>query len=375
LLLCPYKGLKLHPKNLEPFEENKFLCPYKRLKLSESKTGKNFPFLLFPYEGLKQLTSMTDFFKKIVDRAPLGVLIFDLNLNEVVYTNQTFRDWGLLEHPFVEKLVASEGGEIEHKGRFFNAKLLLEDGKKIFLLEDITPLKTYQRAKKDFVANVSHELKTPISVIASIAETLFYEEENPVKRRFLERILKRAKEMEALVEDLLILAALESKEGKVIWEKVKLRQLVEEIFQNLKEVAEKKGVELINEIPPNEWCICDEHKMFILLKNLIENAIKYNREGGKVWVRAKTDKGFRVIEVSDTGIGIPKKHLPLIFERFYRVDKSRSREIRGTGLGLSIVKHIALIHGGKVEVDSEEGKGSTFKVYIPLRGEDFVKGS
>ena len=179
--------------------------------------------------------------------------------------------------------------------------------------------------------------------------------------------------MEALVQDLLILAALESKEGKVIWERVNLHKLVEEVFQNLKEVAEGKKVSLLNEVPPNTLCICDEHKLFILLKNLVENAIKYNREGGKVWVKTYTKGGYRVIEVSDTGIGIPKKHLPLIFERFYRVDKSRSREIRGTGLGLSIVKHIALIHDGKVEVESEEGKGSSFKVYIPLRGDNFRK--
>ena len=317
---------------------------------------------------------MSELFKTIVDKSPLGVLIYDKTLGEVVYTNQTLRDWGIFETPFVENLLNLQNGELEYKGHFFKVQTFEEEGKRVFLLEDITPLKTYQRAKKDFVANVSHELKTPISVIASISETLFYEEEDPVKRRFLERILKRSKEMEALVQDLLILAALESKEGKVIWEEVDLHRLVEEVFQNLKEVAEGKKVSLLNGVPENTLCTCDEHKLFILLKNLVENAIKYNREGGKVWVKTYTKGGYRVIEVSDTGIGIPKKHLPLIFERFYRVDKSRSREIRGTGLGLSIVKHIALIHGGKVEVESEEGKGSSFKVYIPLRGEKTFRG-
>ena len=308
-------------------------------------------------------------FKEIVERSPFGVIVIDKNSKEVIYTNPTFRKWEINERKgFLEKLLNSPRGELEIDGHHYRVSHFPSGDKEIFLLEDITDLKTYQRAKRDFVANVSHELKTPISVIGSIAETLFYEEEDPFKKRFLERILKRAKEMEALVEDLLILAALESKEGKVIWERVNLHNLVEEVFQNLKEVAEEKKVELLNEVPPETHCTCDEHKIFILLKNLVENAIKYNREGGKVWVRSYPEGEYRVIEVSDTGIGIPKKHLPLIFERFYRVDKSRSREIRGTGLGLSIVKHIALIHGGKVEVESEKGKGSTFRVYIPLKG-------
>lgn len=310
---------------------------------------------------------MEDFFKRLTDFAPYGVLIYDKTLNEVIYINRTFKDWNLLETSFVKKLLESPQREIDYKGKTFKVYIFDEDGKRAFILEDITPLKTYQRAKKDFVANVSHELKTPISVISSIAETLYMEEEDDFKKRFLERILKRTREMEALVEDLLILAALESKEGRVIWEKVDTHKLVEEVFSNLQEFAEKKNVKLKKEVSI-KTCTCDGHKMEILLKNLVENAIKYNREGGEVKVSVKKHNRWVLWEVSDTGIGIPKKHLPLIFERFYRVDKSRSREIRGTGLGLSIVKHIALIHGGKVEVESEEGKGSSFKVYIPLKG-------
>jgi two-component system phosphate regulon sensor histidine kinase PhoR len=313
---------------------------------------------------------MTDgIFKRITDLSPCGILIYDNRIGEVVYTNQTFRDWGILKTEFVEKLLKDKPREIEFKGRFYSVKTVSDGDKLAFILEDITPLKTYQRAKKDFVANVSHELKTPISVIQSIAETLYMEEEDPIKKRFLNRILKRTAEMEALVEDLLVLAALESKEGKVLWEKVNLRSVVDEIIQNLKGFAQEKRVEIINEIPEGFTCLCDGHKIGILLRNLIENAVKYNREGGKVFVRAKREKdGTVTVEVEDTGIGIPKKYLPLIFERFYRVDKSRSREIRGTGLGLSIVKHIALIHGGTVEVESEEGKGSLFRVKIPPKG-------
>jgi len=308
-----------------------------------------------------------DFFKKISDAAPCGILIFDKTIGEVVYTNQTFRDWGLLQTDFVERLLKNAADEVEYEHKYYKITKVEEGGKIAYVVEDITPLKTYQRAKKDFVANVSHELKTPISVIQSIAETLHSEEENPFKRKFLERILKRTAEMEALVEDLLILAALESKEGKVIWEKVNLREVVEEIVQNLKGFAKERRVEIFNQIPPNFVCTCDEHKIGILLRNLVENAVKYNKEGGKVFVRAKKEGNKVILEVEDTGIGIPKKSLPLIFERFYRVDKSRSREVRGTGLGLSIVKHIALIHGGKVEVESKEGKGSVFRVIIPQK--------
>ncbi len=309
----------------------------------------------------------TEFFKRLSDESPCGIAVYDKRIREITYTNQTFRDWGLLKTEVVEKLLKDAPQELDIGNKHYKVKRVENDNLVGFIVEDITPLKTYQRAKKDFVANVSHELKTPISVIQSIAETLFMEEEDPLKRRFLERILRRTAEMEALVEDLLILAALESKEGKVIWEEVDLHSVVDEIVQNLKGFAESKRVEIYNGIPRGFTCLCDGHKIGILLRNLVENAVKYNREGGKVFIRAGRENGFTILEVADTGIGIPKKSLPLIFERFYRVDKSRSREIRGTGLGLSIVKHIALIHGGTVEVESEEGKGSTFRVKIPIR--------
>jgi len=314
-----------------------------------------------------------NFFKKISDSAPCGILIYDADLKEVVYANQTFKDWGLLKTDFVKTLLSSKPKEVEFKNRFFKVKTV-EDGSKLaFIVEDETPLKTYQRAKKDFVANVSHELKTPISVIQSIAETLFLEEDDPFKRKFLNRILKRTAEMEALVEDLLILAALEAQEGKVLLEKVNLREIAEEVIQNLASFAAERGIEVKNEIPEGFTCFCDAHKVGILLRNLIENAIKYNKEGGKVFVRARKENGSVLLEVEDTGIGIPQKYLPLIFERFYRVDKSRSREVRGTGLGLSIVKHIALAHGGSVSVKSKVGKGSTFTVKLPSRSETKVQ--
>lgn len=232
---------------------------------------------------------------------------------------------------------------------------------------DITDLKRYERSKKEFVANVSHELKTPISVIKSILETLYEEEDREEKKQFIKKALRRVEDMQRLVEDLLIITKLESGEEKLNKQIVFLKPLVDEVFELFATNADKKGIKLENLVEENFTLYADEEKLFLLLKNLIDNAINYNKADGWVRVSANIEEPYSVIVVEDSGIGIPKEHLPFIFERFYRVDQSRSRELGGTGLGLSIVKHIALSHGGRVEVESQEGSGSTFKVYLPLK--------
>ncbi|MEJ7553183.1 MAG: ATP-binding protein [Aquificaceae bacterium] len=231
---------------------------------------------------------------------------------------------------------------------------------------DITELKRYERSRREFVANVSHELKTPIAVLKSLLETLYEEEDREEKRVFLEKALKRVEDMRRLVEDLLILTKLESGEERIKREDVDLRLLVEEVFDLLEPQAKERNISLINSVDKGLKVKGDWDKLFLLLKNLVDNAIKYNKEGGKVEVKAKRENQYVQLQVQDTGIGIPKEHIPFIFERFYRVDPSRSRNLGGTGLGLSIVKHIALSHGGKIEVESREGMGSTFTVYLPL---------
>jgi len=231
---------------------------------------------------------------------------------------------------------------------------------------DITELKRYERSRREFVANVSHELKTPIAVLKSLLETLYEEEDREEKRVFLEKALKRVEDMRRLVEDLLILTKLESGEERIKREDVDLRLLVEEVFDLLEPQAKERNISLINSVDKGLKVKGDWDKLFLLLKNLVDNAIKYNKEGGKVEVKAKRENQYVQLQVQDTGIGIPKEHIPFIFERFYRVDPSRSRNLGGTGLGLSIVKHIALSHGGKIEVESREGLGSTFTVYLPL---------
>ncbi len=231
---------------------------------------------------------------------------------------------------------------------------------------DITELKRYERSRREFVANVSHELKTPIAVLKSLLETLYEEEDREEKRVFLEKALKRVEDMRRLVEDLLILTKLESGEERIKREDVDLRLLVEEVFDLLEPQAKERNISLINSVDKGLKVKGDWDKLFLLLKNLVDNAIKYNKEGGKVEVKAKRENQYVQLQVQDTGIGIPKEHIPFIFERFYRVDPSRSRNLGGTGLGLSIVKHIALSHGGKIEVQSKEGVGSIFSVFLPL---------
>ena len=254
----------------------------------------------------------------------------------------------------------------DHEEREYSLYAFVGSDLTVVRFSDITDLRRYERSRREFVANVSHELKTPIAVLKSLLETLYEEEDREEKKAFLEKVLKRVEDMRRLVEDLLILTKLESGEERIKREDINLKMLIDEIFELFESQALETKIDLKNSVEEGFKIKGDWDKLFLLFKNLVDNAIKYNKEGGKVEVRAYKKDGIAVVEVIDTGVGIPKEHLPFIFERFYRVDPSRSREMGGTGLGLSIVKHIALSHGGKVEVESEEGKGSTFRVHLPL---------
>jgi len=248
----------------------------------------------------------------------------------------------------------------------FLVKIYHIDTKKFVHLTDITPYEVYKQAKKDFVSNVSHELKTPIAVLKGVIETLDSEEKDSEKKRFISMASKRINQMDTLINDLLIIARLESQEDKVVKTNINLKRFINQVYEDLAHLTKEKNIKFNNNIDENFQIYGDEQKLSILFKNLIENAIKYNKENGTVEIKSYEEEKFSVVEVKDTGIGIPKESLPLIFERFYRVDKSRSRSVGGTGLGLSIVKHIAEAHKGKVSVSSELGKGSSFKVYLPL---------
>ncbi len=237
---------------------------------------------------------------------------------------------------------------------------------KVLLLIDLTPMKKYENLKRDFIANVSHELKTPLSAMKLSLETL--EEEckgNQKAQLFISKAIERVSYMEQLIEDLITLSQLESVNFHVKFESLKLLPLVKEVLSALSDFIIKKGIVVEIEVPEKAQVYADANMLFAVLKNLIDNAIKYNREGGKVKISYKEHLNEFEIEVCDTGIGIPKSHIPFIFERFYRVERSRSRKSGGTGLGLSIVKLAVDKMGGKVEVESKEGEGTCFKVFLP----------
>ena len=239
----------------------------------------------------------------------------------------------------------------------------------VLVLHDVTELRRLENLRREFVSNVSHELKTPLTTIQAYTETLLDGAINdPINnRKFLERIDEQAERLHKLILDLLSLARIESAEDAYELLPVPVANVVQICLDEYLPVAASKGVELQVQPPPESVVVwADEEGLLTVLNNLVDNAIKYTPAGGRVSLRWRIDGRRVVIEVEDTGIGIPKQHQARIFERFYRVDKARSRELGGTGLGLSIVKHWTQVFGGSVDVASELGRGSTFSVRLPL---------
>ncbi|MGH9845402.1 MAG: sensor histidine kinase, partial [Blastocatellia bacterium] len=236
---------------------------------------------------------------------------------------------------------------------------------------DITKLERLERVRQEFLSNVSHELRTPLAAITAYTETLLDGgiDDSDNSLRFLHTIQRNTERMRALVNDISELSAIESGSVKLSAECFSLHQLVQEVFAGLQPRATKHGVRLECRMPEDFRVTADRRRIEQILVNLVDNAIKFNRPGGNVTVQAELapDASHQVIKVRDTGPGIPPEHLPRVFERFYRVDKARSREAGGTGLGLAIVKHLARAHGGEANVTSEVGSGSEFSVKLPIR--------
>jgi len=265
---------------------------------------------------------------------------------------------------------------VEQQFHVFISPLAGRSGVVIVLLE-ITQIVKLERVRKDFVANVSHELRTPIQLIKGFSETLLdslSDGENSSKKQlihFVEIINKNAGTMENLTNDLLILADLENG-----WkntrdpEELSIAQLINEAVSSVELQAKRKKIEIKTDCPGDLKYSLYGSFIVQALINLIDNAIKYSPPESKVWVTAQEQDGELVLQVRDKGIGIPSEHLERIFERFYRVDRSRSREAGGTGLGLSIVRHIALLHKGKVEAESHAGEGSVFRIIIPAQNQN-----
>ncbi|MBV9927364.1 MAG: ATP-binding protein [Acidobacteria bacterium] len=231
---------------------------------------------------------------------------------------------------------------------------------------DITRLERLERVRQEFLSNVSHELRTPLTSIITFAETLqdgALEKEEDA-RRFVQIIGRNAGRMRSLIEDIMELSAIESGALGLEVREARLHPLVRETFNALASKAEACGVTLVNEVGPGASVRADPRRLEQVLLNLVDNAIKFSRRGGTVVVRH--ERGERdLITVEDTGEGISAEHLPRIFERFYRVDRARSRELGGTGLGLAIVKHLVRAHGGEVSVRSAVNEGTTFQIELP----------
>ena len=237
----------------------------------------------------------------------------------------------------------------------------------ILVFHDLTRLKQLERTREEFVANVSHELRTPLSLIKGYVETLLDGARNDpeVAQRFLKIIERNTQRLDLLIQDLLTISALESGRMKLNLQPVDLRALAGKVMTDLHGRAEDKNVSLVNEVP-EFTAKADANRLDQVFANLVDNAIKYGRTNGTVTVGGKKlDDDRREIFVRDDGPGIPPEALDRVFERFYRVDKARSRDQGGTGLGLSIVKHIVQAHGGEVRVESEPGKGATFFFTLP----------
>jgi len=259
----------------------------------------------------------------------------------------------------------------EHKTVMINGVPIIKDNAvegAVFVFHDITELKRLEDIRKDFVANVSHELRTPISSIKGYAETLLdgkADNEETVKD-FLGIIYQDSNRLANLIDDLLDLSKIESGKMKMEFEALDLMPIARRCFNVLEKSAKDKSISVALFIPPNLPRIKgDEKRLAQVFLNLLDNAIKYTTAGGKVTLHASLKDKVVQVDISDTGIGISEKDLPRIFERFYRVDKARSRELGGTGLGLSIVKHIVQAHNGQAWVQSALGKGSTFSFTIP----------
>lgn len=251
-------------------------------------------------------------------------------------------------------------------------KLAVDPTRKIgvlIIVQDVTEMRKLERMRKDFVANVSHELKTPLTSIKGFIETLKSgaAEKKELRDKFLNIIDIESSRLNSLIQDLLVLSDIENNRRKINKESINTNKAIFEVLEFLSELAKKKDIEIINKVNGNLPAIYGNRGWFKqMMINLVDNAIKYTPEGGKVIITAYTVDRNLIIKIKDTGIGIDKEHIDRLFERFYRVDKARSRRVGGTGLGLAIVKHIVIAFRGNIKVKSKLDEGTEFKISLPI---------
>ncbi|MDN3240568.1 sensor histidine kinase [Glycomyces tritici] len=323
-----------------------------------------------------------------------GVCLVD-DHNRVLYTNRAARDLGLVDdHEIVSLTLRALLAQARRSGRYRDAEIEvpkqvmgepsavsvritpLPDGVSVAEFQDISELHRVERVRRDFVANISHELKTPVGAMQILAEALKDAAEDPdASARFAARIQSESKRMNHLVSDLLELSRLQGAEKLPDPEPVEVDRIIAEAFDQTRIAAEEKGIELSYSGVRGAEVLGSESQLVTAVKNLVGNAISYSPENTTVEVASSIASptghlaGVKMvcIAVRDQGIGIPAEELDRIFERFYRVDAARSRSTGGTGLGLAIVKHVAVNHGGRVEVSSMPEAGSVFTLMLPAR--------
>jgi two-component system sensor histidine kinase SenX3 len=313
-----------------------------------------------------------------------GVVVFD-ERGEVVYRNDPAASFLAARHSdaLVEEAIsilaadALRGRRVERElelfgppRRILNVRAVpLADPARpsgvLVVVEDTSERRRLENVRRDFVANISHELKTPVGALALLAETLLDERDPNVTRRLAERLANEAFRVGRTIDDLLDLSRLEVASAPAN-EHVQVATFVTEACARVEPAAEQRGIELeVEEAPARLTVVGERRQLVSALTNLLDNAVKYSEPGSTVEVQSRTDGTWVDVTVRDHGIGIPRRDLERIFERFYRVDRARSRETGGTGLGLAIVRHVVSNHRGEVRVDSREGVGSTFTLRLP----------
>ena len=319
-----------------------------------------------------------------LDVVPEGVVVGD-DSGQVVYRNRLAAEFAGARHADV--LVEEEIGELLRQAlagsrarrtldlygpprrMLILTGVPLDDGHRLIgavvTIEDVSERRRLDAMRKDFVANISHELKTPVGALGLLAETLAGEDDDDVVRRLAERMQREALRVGRIIEDLLDLSQIEAEEAPVR-EPVPVHLVVAEAVDRVRSLADAGGIQIDAPEPPVRLSILGDRRQLVsALFNLLENAVKYSDPGTTVSVSASTDGSSVAVAVVDHGIGIPARDLERVFERFYRVDRGRSRETGGTGLGLAIVRHVAANHRGDVSVISQEGFGSTFTLHLP----------
>lgn len=293
-----------------------------------------------------------------------------LAIAELIDVVDTVRRFG--EPVFVELEIPSPGGGDDHWVETRAA--LAGNGNVVVLLEDKTESHRLDDARRDLLANISHELKTPIGAIGLLAEALVDATDDPdTVRKFSKNLRKEARRLADLVQDIIQLSRVQSKDVLGAAQPLDIATVVQEAVDRCAIISESKDIDITVNSQPDVLVVGDPELLTVAIKNLVENAIKYSEDGKHVGVGVSTSKSSVQISVADVGVGIPKDEQNRIFERFYRVDASRSRQTGGTGLGLSLVKHIVFSHGGEITLYSQPGVGSTFTISLP-RFEQPVNG-